>query len=93
MSMTRHTASRHIPFQQVAGAQHRPLENEHRPPSGMQACRPALAIEVKGVKNTPITINRAPTIFNNEVFFICISPLLYINYYVTAYIEHSGQAF
>jgi hypothetical protein len=79
MSMMRHTASRHIPFQQVAGAQHRPLENEHRPPSGMQACRPALAIEVKGVKNTPITINRAPAIFNNEVFFICFSPLSDIN--------------
>jgi hypothetical protein len=70
-----HTASRHIPFQQVLGAQHRPLENEHRPPSGIQVCRPALATEVKGVKKTPITINRAPAIFNNEVFFICFSPL------------------
>ena len=65
------TASRHIPFQQVLGAQHRPLENEHRPPSGMQVCRPTLATEVNGVKKTPITINRAPAIFNNEVFFIC----------------------
>jgi hypothetical protein len=92
MSMTRYTASRHIPFQQVLGAQHRALENEHRPPSGMQACRPALATEVKGVKKTPITINNAPAIFNNEVFFI-FSPLSEINYYATAYIEHSGQAF
>ncbi|HEY9433886.1 MAG TPA: hypothetical protein VI260_20690 [Blastocatellia bacterium] len=91
--MMRHTASRHFPFQQVLGAQHLPLENEQAPPSGMQACRPALAIEVNGVKNTPITINRAPAIFNNEVFFICFSPLSEINYYVTAYIEHSGQAF
>jgi hypothetical protein len=79
MSMMRHTASRHFPFQQVLGAQHRGLENEQLPPSGMQACRPALAIEVKGVKNTPIAINRAPAIFNNEVFFICFSPLSDIN--------------
>src|SRR5215510_2101226 len=88
-----HTASRHIPFQQVLGAQHRPLENEHRPPSGMQACRPTLATEVKGVKKTPITIKRAPANFNNEVFFNCFSPLSDTNYYVTAYIEHSGQTF
>ena len=87
-----HTASRHIPFQQVLGAQHRPLENEHRPPSGMQVCRPALATEVKGVKKTPITINRAPAIFNNEVLFIFF-PLSDTNYYATAYIEHSGQTF
>ena len=91
--MMRYTASRHLPFQQVPGAQHRLLENEQAPPSGMQACRPALAIEVKGVKKTPITINRAPANFNNEVFFICFSPLSEINYYVTAYNEHSGQAF
>src|SRR5262249_14766596 len=70
-----HTASRHIPCQQVSGAQHRPLENEHRPSSGIQVCRPTLATEVKGMKKTPITINRAPAIFNNEVFFICFSPL------------------
>src|SRR5215510_12265237 len=87
-----HTASRHIPFQQVLGAQHRPLENEHRPPSGMQVCRPALATEVNGVKKTPITINRAPAIFNNEVLFIFF-PLSDTNYYATAYIEHSGQTF
>jgi hypothetical protein len=44
----------------------------------MQACRPALATEVIGVKKAPITINMAPAIFNIEVFFICFSPLLYI---------------
>ena len=66
-----HTASRHIPFQQVLGAQHRPLENEHRPPSGMQVCRPALTTEVMGVKKAQITINMAPANFNSEVFFIC----------------------
>ena len=94
MSMMRHTASLHLAFQQVLWSQHGgPEKIEQLPPSGMQACRPALAIEVKGVKNTPITINRAPTIFNNEVFFTCFSPLSYMNYYVTAYIEHSGQAF
>jgi hypothetical protein len=93
MSTVRHTASRHFNFQQVLGAQHGALENEQLPPSGMQACRPALATEVKGVKKTPITINRAPAIFNIEVFFIFFSPLSEINYYATAYIEHSGQAF
>ena len=74
--MTRHTASLHLAFQQVLWSQHGgPEKIEHWPPSGMQACRPALATEVKGVKNTPITIDRAPAIFNNEVFFICFSPL------------------
>jgi hypothetical protein len=42
---------------------------------------------------TPITINSAPAIFSNEVFFICFSPLSDTNYYATAYIEHSGQTF
>jgi hypothetical protein len=93
MSTTRQTASRHFPFQQVLGAQQRGLENEQLPPSGIQACRPALATEVKGVKKTPITINRAHANFNNEVFFTCFSPLSEINYYVTAHKEHSGQAF
>jgi hypothetical protein len=55
----------------VLPAQHRGPETEHRLPSGMQACRPALAIEVNGVKKAPITINMAPAIFSNEVFFIC----------------------
>jgi hypothetical protein len=80
-----YTASRHIPFQQVLGAQHRPLENEHRPPSGMQVCRPALATEVKGVKKTPITINRAPAIFNNEVLFILFS---FVRYELLRYCLH-----
>jgi hypothetical protein len=71
----------------VLGAQHRPVENEHRPPSGMQACRPALATEVIGVKKAPITINMAPANFNIEVFFICFSPLLYIDCYLITYIE------
>lgn len=51
----------------------------------MHACRVALAIEVKGVKKAPITINMAPTIFNNEVFFISFSPLLGMNCYATTY--------
>ena len=39
-------------FQQVLWSQHGgPEKIEHWPPSGMQACRPALATEVKGVKN------------------------------------------
>ena len=45
-----YTASWQIPFQQVLGAQQRGLENEHRPPSGMQVCCPTLATEVKEEK-------------------------------------------
>jgi len=39
-------------------------------PSGRQAKSPALAPKVDGVKKAPAAINKAPTIFNSEVFFI-----------------------
>jgi hypothetical protein len=66
-----YTASRHLFFQQTLGAQHRLLETEHWPPSGMQVCWLALVTEVNGVKKVPAEIKTTPTSFNNKVFFMC----------------------
>jgi len=43
-------------------------------PSGRQPKGPPLAPKIDGVKKAPAAINNAATSFNNEVFFISLSP-------------------